>query len=292
MLSYRHAYHAGNFADVCKHVALTILLQALARKQRPFLYVDTHAGAGRYDLRSAMAQQHREYESGIARLWGEDDDAPESVLAYLAIVRAVNRRAAAPRTHTGFKAVPRWYPGSPRVARQLLRDGDRMVLAEMHKAEIAEIAREFAGDRKVQLVRGDGYQLLRSTLPPHERRGLVLIDPAYEQRDTIDSIIAALKEGLRRWASGVYAIWYPIMPKIPVNTLERRVADCGAEKVLSAELCVLPNDNPLGVNGSGVIIINPPYRVDEELETSFAWLWRRLAQHGQGRHTVRWLRQT
>lgn len=285
MLSYRHAFHAGNFADVFKHVVLVVLLQALARKDKPYVYLDTHAGAGRYDLHSEAARKHREFTSGIARVWGERE-APAPVAAYLGAVAALNGGAARVAAPGG---VPRWYPGSPRIAHHLLRNGDRMVLGEMHSSEAPLLQREFAHDRCVQVVRGDGYHLLKSHLPPAERRGAVLIDPSYERREEIDHIAAALREGHQRWATGIYVIWYPVMSKVPAAALHRRIVAAGLPKVLCAELCVLPEDNPLGMNGAGMIIVNPPFQLDAELQQVLPWLHRRIAVDGQGRAEVRWL---
>jgi len=285
MLSYRHAFHAGNFADVFKHVVLAMLLQALARKDKPYVYVDTHAGAGRYDLHSEAARKHREFTSGIARVWGERE-APAPVAAYLGAVAALNGGAARTAEPRG---VPRWYPGSPRIARHLLRNGDRMVLGELHSSEAPLLQREFAHDRCVQVVRGDGYHLLKSHLPPAERRGAVLIDPSYERREEIDHIAAALREGHQRWATGIYVIWYPVMSKVPAAARHRRIVAAGLPKVLCAELCVLPEDNPLGMNGAGMIIVNPPFQLDAELQQVLPWLHRRIAVDRQGRAEVRWL---
>jgi 23S rRNA (adenine2030-N6)-methyltransferase len=286
MLSYRHGYHAGNFADVFKHIVLTVLLQALARKDRPFIYIDTHAGAGRYDLRSESAHKNREFDSGIGRIWSESNP-PAAVAAYLNAVAACNRGATA-NTQRGEAALPRWYPGSPRIAAHFLRADDRMILAELHSSEQPLLQREFQNDQRVTIVRGDGYHLLKSQLPPSERRGLVLIDPSYEPREEIKYVIDALRDGHTRWASGSYAIWYPILPKIAVARLHRRVIDIGFEKILCVELCVLPDDSPLGMNGNGMLLINPPYLVDEQLNEFMPWLHAHL-DVGGGRHSIRWL---
>lgn len=284
MLSYRHAFHAGNFADVCKHTILTLLVQALLRKDKPFIYIDTHAGAGRYDLQSETARRNREFDTGIGRLWASDD-APAGVSAYLEAVAACNAQreaGAAPR-------MPRWYPGSPRIVRHFLRPDDRMVLGELHSSEVPLLQREFRGDPQVRIIRGDGYHLLKSQLPPIERRGLVLIDPSYERREEVDHIVEAVREGHQRWASGCYAIWYPIMPKVPVAALHRRLLATGIDKLLCAELCVMPEDNPLGINGTGMLIINPPYQLDQAIADALPWLWQRLTDNGSGRHSLRWL---
>jgi 23S rRNA (adenine2030-N6)-methyltransferase len=283
MLSYRHAFHAGNFADVCKHTILALLIDGLRRKDKPFVYIDTHAGAGRYDLHSEAARRNREFNGGIGRVWGCSDP-PDGVALYLGAVASLN--GATPRASG---QIPRWYPGSPRIVRQMLRHDDRMVLGEMHGSEAPLLQREFRDDRQVRVVRGDGYHLLKSQLPPIERRGLVLIDPSYERRDEIDHIAGALAEGHRRWASGCFAIWYPIMPKVSTAMLQRRVLATGVEKVLCAELCVLPEDNPLGMNGTGMLIVNPPYLLDQAIAGVLPWLWQQLASDHHGRHELRWL---
>ncbi|MGQ0657099.1 MAG: 23S rRNA (adenine(2030)-N(6))-methyltransferase RlmJ [Chromatiales bacterium] len=276
MLSYRHGFHAGSFADVFKHVVVTMLLQALRRKDKPFVYVDTHAGAGRYDLRSEMARKHAEHRDGIARLWGSPD-APPALTAYLETVAAINVGEL------------RWYPGSPRIARHWLRDHDRIIVAECHRSEAPLLAREFHGDGQVTVVDEDGYHLIEASLPPRERRGLVLIDPSYELRDEPLRMLQALRGGHRRWATGVFAAWYPILPRVWIRPVHDGLAHGDIRRVLVTELCVYPDDNPLGINGSGMIIINPPWQFDDDLKTVLPWLWSKLSQGGQGRFRVDWL---
>ncbi len=279
MLSYRHAYHAGNFADVFKHIVLVLLLEALRRKDKPFLYLDTHAGAGRYDLKSEMASRNREYLDGIGRLW-KAPTPPAAVTAYLDAIHALNANAP---------ALPRWYPGSSRIARHFLRRGDRMLLAEKHPADGALLRREFSGDRQVRVSREDGYQLLKSQLPPREHRALVLIDPAYELCDELERVYAGLKAGHQRMATGIFAAWYPVMPKLNADGLRAKLLESGIRRVLNTELCIHPRDNPLGLNGSGLIIVNPPWQLDEAIQGLLPWLWRTLSPAGRGDHFVRWL---
>jgi 23S rRNA (adenine2030-N6)-methyltransferase len=279
MLSYRHAYHAGNFADVFKHVVLVLILEALRRKDKSFLYLDTHAGAGRYDLRGEMAAKNREYASGIGRLWNAPAP-PAAVAAYLDAVRALDPHAP---------ASPRWYPGSPRIAHHFLRPGDRMLLAEKHGADSALLRAEFSGDKQVRVCREDGYHLLKSKLPPREHRALILIDPAYELRGELDRVFDGLQEGYQRLATGTFAIWYPVTPKINADTLRQKLRESGIRRVLNTELCVLPRDNPLGLNGSGLLIINPPWQLDEAIQGLLAWLRQVLSPAGQGNHFVQWL---
>ncbi|BBL73438.1 23S rRNA (adenine(2030)-N(6))-methyltransferase RlmJ [Methylomagnum ishizawai] len=276
MLSYRHAFHAGNHADVFKHLALCCLVRALLHKDKPFFYLDTHAGAGRYNLHAEMARKNREHETGISRLWDEPNP-PAGVREYLDAVRATN---------PGREL--RWYPGSPRIVRPWLRDPDRMALCELHPNEVHLLEAEFAGDRQVRVEHLDGYQGLKALLPPPERRGLVHIDPAYELKDERKRLLQAVKEGYKRWATGIYAIWYPIQDRATADDFLRRFKKLEIPKVLLAEFSVLP-DAPFRLNGSGMIVINPPWQLEEQLRAALPWLWERLAVGRQGRWRVEWL---
>ena len=276
MLSYRHGFHAGLHADVFKHLVVSLAVRALLGKEKPFFYLDTHAGAGRYHLGSEMARKNREYETGIGRLWNEANP-PPAVREYLALVRITN---------PGREL--RWYPGSPRIVRPLLRPRDRMVLCERHPSEARRLAAEFAGDRQVQVQPGDGYQALKALLPPLERRGLVLIDPAYELKDERRRLLEAIEAGYRRWATGMFAVWYPIQDRATAGDFLRRLARMGISKMLVAELTVQP-DEPFRLNGSGMVVVNPPWRLDERLNETLPWLWEKLAIEGQGSYRVEWL---
>ncbi|MBI5041637.1 MAG: 23S rRNA (adenine(2030)-N(6))-methyltransferase RlmJ, partial [Gammaproteobacteria bacterium] len=227
MLSYRHIYHAGNFADVFKHVVLVQLLRALARKDAPFCVLDTHAGIGRYDLGADEAQKNREFTNGVSRLLG-CADMPEAVNDYLALVRAENADAD---TLT-------YYPGSPCLIRALLRPQDRLVLSELHKADHAQLKQLFAGDTQVAVHLQDAYQGLKAFLPPKEKRGLVLIDPPYERKDEYERVVVGLQMAHARWPTGVYAIWYPIMSRSLAQRFHTLVEATGIRKILRAELCV------------------------------------------------------
>jgi len=277
MLSYRHGFHAGNHADVFKHLVLTLLIRSLLNKTKPFFYLDTHSGAGRYDLGSAMARKNREYETGIGPLW-KLKDVPEAVRDYLEAVRALNSDDKL-----------RVYPGSPRIVRHVLRPGDRMALAELHPNEVKVLSEEFAGDKQVKIYHLDGHQALKALLPPPERRGLVLIDPAFELKDERRRLLDALKEGYRRWATGIYAVWYPIQDRATADDFLRRLQRTGIRKVLVAEFSILDPDETLRLNGSGMVIINPPWKLEEELRSLLLWLWEKLAVDGQGTWRVEWL---
>lgn len=276
-MNYRHAFHAGNFADVFKHLVLVALLEALKRKEKGFAYFETHAGAGRYDLRDPAVQRTGEYREGIGRLWNEVPADP-LVAAYLAAVRGVNRGSALCA-----------YPGSPRIARALARPQDRLQLAELEPGECARLEREFARDRQVRVDGGDGYARLRAWLPPREARGLVLIDPPYESEAEWRRAADALLDAHRRWATGVYALWYPLKAGAPVARLKRTLETSGVRRVLVAELEVWPADAPFRLNGCGMLIVNPPWRVDAELERALPWLAERLRQGPRAGARVGWL---
>ena len=282
MLSYRHGFHAGNFADVHKHAALVLLLQALNRKENPYCYIETHAGAGFYDLRGEFASTKREYEDGIGRLW-QRDDLPVTVASYLQAVRAANASRGMPGH------VLRFYPGSPWIARQYLRSQDRMVLMELHGSETPELAHQFERTRRAQIEERDGYAGLKAHVPPIERRGLVLIDPAYERRNEFDLARAALADGWQRWSSGIFALWYPILTRPPIEQFHRTIAKSGIQKVLVSELVVRSTTVSNRLNGSGLIVVNPPWKFDESLRETLTGLAPVLQQDDAVATRVDWL---
>lgn len=277
MLSYRHGFHAGNFADVFKHVLLVCLLDALRAKDKPFRVLDTHAGAGRYDLHAAPAQKNCEFANGIGRLW--DQTGLSSALdRYLTQVRALNREGSL-----------RWYPGSPRIARDLLRPDDRLVAIERHPAEYPLLAAEFSSDRQVTVQQGDGYAALASFLPPPERRGLVLLDPAYEVKGEFDRLLTAVRVIHRRWATGIIAIWYPILTRSPSLRFQQLLQQMGIPGLLCAELGLYAYDGPPGLQGCGMLIYNPPWRLAEDLQPILSELLDRLRVNEFGQTRLEWL---
>lgn len=280
MLSYRHGFHAGNFADVHKHAILTLLVQALLRKETPFCYLDTHAGAAMYDLESEPARKTGEYKTGIRLLWNSGE-VPIEASDYLATVHDLNKQ----RGHETL----RYYPGSPQLVRHLLRGQDRMVLSELHTTEAPRLKEAFAKDKQVAAHHMDGYQALKAFLPPKERRGLVLIDPAYELHDEFKRAGEALLAAWQRWPTGVFVLWYPIAKREALLGFYRQIADSGMRKILRAELCVAKDDVPNRLNGSGLIIVNPPWQVDEQIEKLQSGLWKVLAVDGQGETRLDWL---
>lgn len=317
MLSYRHIFHAGNFADVCKHAILSLLLQALKRKDKPFFYLDTHAGAGRYDLQAGAAQKNHEHRYGIEKLWGRDD-APALLRPYLDTIAALNahgaRTVSDTERHTRHERSPhpaplpggeggkgcrsfhgiapgklRYYPGSPRLAQRLLRDEDRMALCELHPTDFEWLSKDISGDARVAIHPLDGYQALKAFLPPPERRGLVFIDPAFELKDERERLTQALLMAHRRWPTGMFAIWLPLTDQNLNNTVFRRLRDAGIAKILLAELCIGPESAALGMYGTQMMIINPPWKLDQELGRLLPYLHQVLAEKHQGSWRVRWL---
>ncbi len=281
MLGYRHAFHAGNFADVHKHAILVQLLLALGRKDKPFCVIDTHAGAGSYDLASAPAQKNREYEGGIGRLWTGPEPRPESgpeLTAYLDLVRALNADGRLRR-----------YPGSPRLARALLRPGDRLILVERHPADHPMLEAEFAGDRQVAVHFKDGYRAPETFMPPPERRGLVLMDPAFEIKGEFQRLLDALQRIHRRWATGMVAVWYPIGEREQSSRFHKALKTLGIPATLCTELGLLPYNNPNRLCGSGMVILNSPWQIDLALRRMLPELLERLRIGGRGQTRVDWL---
>lgn len=277
MLSYRHAFHAGNPADVLKHSIVALIASYLVQKDKPFLYLETHAGGGDYDLDSEPALETGEHREGIARLWGRSD-LPPALQPYLDVVKALNSSGKLRR-----------YPGSPRIARHYLRPSDRMELFELHPAEHRLLSRRFAGDRRVAVHRQDGFAALKTLLPPPERRAFVLLDPAYEVKTDYRTVVEALWAGYRRFATGVYALWYPILPSRTAAGLQQALTDAGIQKVLAAELRTRPPDTPIGMSGSGLLIVNPPWRLEQQLTELLPWLANELSPSRQGSWRLQWL---
>lgn len=277
MLSYRHHFHAGNCADCLKHPLLLQLLDGLARKDKPYVVLDTHAGRGEYDLADAHAQKTGEYRDGIARLWERSGLGPE-LAAWLAAVRADNPDGTLRR-----------YPGSPRLVQQRLRAHDRLIACELHPADHPPLKSLFAGDRRVAVHRRDGYEAIGAFLPPPERRGLLFIDPAYETAGEFDRLAALLVEIHRRWREGTVAIWYPILDRAPSERFCRTLADSGVPALLRLELGLAAYDTPLGMKGSGVIVKNPPYRLDTAAARWLPELHGLLAEGDGGETRIEWL---
>lgn len=268
-MNYRHAFHAGNFADVLKHLVLCELLRLLTSKDKKLFVLDTHAGAGGYDLGGRMAARTGEAAAGIARLVAAPRAGiPGAVGRYLAAVAAYDRKFGPPGGPL------RRYPGSPRLIRAGLRAADRFVACELHPQDALMLKREFAGDKSVEVRQEDGYHALKATLPPPERRALVLVDPPFEATDEFDHLLRAVRHGLRRFATGCYAIWYPIKDAAAVDGFVGAFADL---KTLRVELSVHLEGDRLAA--CGVLVINPPWKLEEAMREALPWV---AAQLGAG----------
>ncbi len=268
-MNYRHAYHAGNFADVAKHVALLYCLEALRRKESAFFALDTHAGRGFYSLDAAEARKSAEADRGVRRLLA-GPHADETLQSYL---RALGTRPGERLTR---------YPGSPALIAAALRPQDRATFVERAPAEARALERDLRSAGRIRAVAGDGYAELKAALPPPERRGLVLIDPPYEDADEFTTLLAAFREAQRRWATGTYLLWYPILTAVQRDAVHRRLAALEVPKLLVAELAVYPDDARAGLAGSGLAIVNPPFGADEFLAEAYAALHARLAEERCG----------
>jgi 23S rRNA (adenine2030-N6)-methyltransferase len=281
-MNYRHAFHAGNFGDVLKHVVLTALLRSLKQKPAPLAYIDTHAGGGLYDLSGEEAKRTGEYREGVARLLFVEQ--PPRVLAeYLEAVRAIQ-----PPGQDGLAI----YPGSPRLAATLLGADDRLVLCELHPDVVDQLKRKLGADRRSHIHRRDGYEALPALVPPTERRGLVLIDPPYEaQTQEFEQIQEALGASFERWPQGVYAVWYPIKIRPQLAPFRRWLEENAPRSVLLVELAVRACDSPLRMNGAGMAIINPPWRIDEALAPTLPVLRKALAQDADAHVRMDWLKR-
>ena len=280
-MNYRHAFHAGNFADVFKHAILIGLLDALKAKPTPFCYIDTHAGAGRYDLRDEEARKTGEFVDGVQRLLAATH-LPDSLRPYFDLLRAANATDA-----NGHLNV---YPGSPLVARLALRESDRIALCEVQDAETAALRKLFAGDKHVGVHQRDGYAALAGLVPPKERRGVVLIDPPFEaQAAEFRAIESALANAYAHWPTGIFAIWYPIKLHRQVLPFQRWFAKHGIKRTLVAELMIDADDSPLRLNGCGMVIVNAPWQFDTWLARLLPDLERLLARSPRASHRLEWL---
>ncbi|MEO5373877.1 MAG: 23S rRNA (adenine(2030)-N(6))-methyltransferase RlmJ [Alphaproteobacteria bacterium] len=281
-MNYRHIYHAGNFADVVKHAVLALLVEHLLRKDTPFRVLDTHAGLGVYDLTANEAERTGEFRDGIGRLLAEPDP-PAALAPYLRAVALLNG---------GTGGSPRLYPGSPWLVRSMLRDRDRLVAVELHPEDAATLAATFRHDRGVGVHQADAWQALKAFLPPPERRGLVLMDPPFEARDEFERLADGLARAHRRFATGILAAWYPIKDPEQAATLHRAVQGIGVARALAVELLVRSPVDRFRLNGCGLVVVNPPWRLDETLGELMPFLTRVLAQDSLASGRVHWLVQS
>ncbi len=274
MLSYRHSFHAGNFADVLKHTVATSIINYMLKKDKPLCYLDTHSGCGAYSLRSEQALKTNEFNNGIAQLW-ERKDLPAPVAAYLEQVMEFNGQSEL-----------QFYPGSPSIAAQMLREKDRLFLFELHPNEFTAMRENFSGKRQIKMANSDGLQGLIGKMPPKERRGFVLIDPSYEikteYREVVDTLIAAYK----RFATGTYALWYPVVNRSTIEQMERNLINSGINNIQLFELGLSDDSPEKGMTASGMIVINPPWTLYKEMQESLPFLAQTLGENGQGFYRI------
>ncbi|UYN98726.1 MAG: 23S rRNA (adenine(2030)-N(6))-methyltransferase RlmJ [Devosia sp.] len=279
-MNYRHTFHAGNFADVVKHVILTRILAYLMRKQAAFRVIDTHAGLGLYDLFGDQAERTGEWQDGIGRLIhvklpgvAEDLFAP-----YRDAVLAQNPDGAL-----------RYYPGSPFITRHMLRSQDRLMGFELHPMDADRLKENFAGDFQTRITALDAWKIFGTHLPPKEKRGLVLIDPPFEEKGEFDRMVKSLVQGHQRWPGGIYAYWYPIKEPDEVGRFLKALKATGIPKILRIEMTIRAPSTPPRLHGTGMIVVNPPFVLEEEMRVLLPVLAELLAEEGRGKWSVDWV---
>jgi 23S rRNA (adenine2030-N6)-methyltransferase len=274
VLSYRHSYHAGNFADVLKHLVLQRTLTHLTAKDKALCYIDTHAGAGGYRLGSAHAQKTQEFNTGIGKLWSAPD-LPKLVAEYVDAVARFNPGKSL--TH---------YPGSPWFAANGLRKQDRLFLHEIHPSDLEPLQETFKADRRIRIIGSDGYKGCLGLVPPIQRRGLVLIDPPYEIKSDYHAVVDLLKNAYLKFSTGVYALWYPVVDRYRIRELEQALVKSGIRNIQLFELGIHEDSLQHGMSSSGMILINPPWKLKEELESVLPYLADTLGVDGEGHYRI------
>jgi 23S rRNA (adenine2030-N6)-methyltransferase len=277
-MNYRHIYHAGNFADVFKHCVLIVLAQSLLKKTGPILFLETHAGIGKYDLTSAVAQKTREYENGATRIYNLHNNLP-TIKTYQNIIHIIN-------AHT---KTLHFYPGSPLIIRYLMRTQDYMALIELHQEDIKLLKRCFYQDQQVAVHLANGYHSLKAFLPPKHGRSLILIDPPFEEKNEFEQIITGLQIALKRFSNGVYMIWYPIKNTSKTKDFYKKLKTIECKNILAIELTISKTVVNSGLNSCGLIIINIPWQLELKLKPVISWLSRTLALDPTGEYKIKWL---
>ncbi len=282
-MNYRHAYHAGNFADVLKHSVLALILRHLALKDAPFRVIDTHAGIARYDLTGPQAVKTGEWRDGIGRLLGS-----RAPLMSAEVAAHLN-----PYLHTVVAHNPSGdlvhYPGSPQVALHFMRKTDRLIANELHSEDAAALHAAIGSDRRVKILQIDGYLALKSLLPPRERRGMIVVDPPFEERDEFDRLARGLREATRRFATGIYVLWYPIKDRDVVTAFHKAIAAARYTRVLAMELAIGAAHNAHGLRACGLIVVNPPHTLRAAADALLPYFAQHLAQGAGASAHVQWL---
>lgn len=274
MLSYRHSFHAGNFADVLKHFTLQRILAHLSQKPAPFCCIDTHAGAGAYDLSQGYALKNKEFEQGIGKLW-QRDDLPTCMVDYIHAIKTFNRQDKLNR-----------YLGSPLLMQASLRPKDRLFLFELHNTEITHLTQAVKPDARIKVVHAEGLESSVKLLPPHERRGLIFIDPSYELKSDYSSVVTYLKKMHQRFATGTYALWYPVVERKRNQILEKAIKTTDIKNIQLFELGIMADNNLSGMTASGLIIINPPWTLSADMRITLPWLAEVLGHAGAGHYRI------
>lgn len=280
-MNYSHAFHAGNFADVMKHIVLTRLVEYLKKKDAAFRVIDTHAGIGRYDLSGEIAKRSPEWEDGVGRLLKTPLPQKAQALAepYLNVIRELNPDG-------GVET----YPGSPLLVRKLFRPQDRLSALELHPEYAKRLGALFEGDVQVRVIHLDGWLALNAHVPPKEKRGLVLVDPPFEEKGEFERMVDGLTKAHKKFATGLYALWYPLKDTRAVHDFISALHATGIPKMLRAEISIRPASNPPRLHGSGLILVNPPFTLEGELRILLPALAQLLGDPGQGRHKLEWIR--
>jgi 23S rRNA (adenine2030-N6)-methyltransferase len=277
MLSYRHSYHAGNFADVLKHTVQTLIIEELNQKAKPYVYIDTHAGAGRYDLSSENSTKVGEYKLGIEKIWNLEN--PDKLLnPYINIIKKLNPTPTIKQ-----------YPGSPLIAKLLMPNSYRLELSELHPTDFNLVQKEFDKFKNVRIQKIDGYKALDSLLPPIQRRGLILIDPPYELKSEYQDTIKAIKSSYKKFSTGIYALWYPVIHRNATESFCNQFKMLGIKKILRIEMNVRMDSDEYGMTGTGMIIINPPWKLYNQIQEILPCLLNNLKQDPSANVKVEWL---
>jgi len=276
MLSYRHGYHAGNYADVLKHSMLLQVLKSMQKKDKPYVYIDTHAGAGAYSLNDEFAQKTGEYLDGVAKLW-EANNLPTALADYVEAVKIFNGE---------FDQLT-VYPGSPSFVDAELRPKDRMVLHELHGTDHQLLEEYFDQDKQVRVIKGDGLQGLMAAVPPPERRGVILIDPSYEIKSDYIDVAQTIIKAHKRFATGVFMLWYPVVKREQTEAMLNLLKNSGIKKQLRIEQAISADSDEFGMTAAGLWIINPPWQTDELAKAALDYLAPILG-HADGSVTVKW----
>lgn len=281
MFAYRHAFHAGNHADVLKHIVLQQVMQYMMQKDKPYWVIDTHAGAGLYSLQSKEAQTKGEYLQGIARLSNAQTD--PAIQAYVELITRINTDYG----HRGTIEQPyAYYPGSPLIAEYLLRGQDRLRAFELHPSDAPLLVDLFQKHKQVKVFAEDGFQALKALLPPPTKRAVILIDPPYEIKTDYDKVVQAVREGMQRFAEGVYLIWYPILPRADYRRMLDGLNKL-SDKTLNLSIQVqAPNADGFGLLGSGVFMINPPWTMATTMANTLPHLVAQLSQTSDAKHSI------